>query len=138
MVYDSDDKHLKISVRLFLDDLEVGLKPFMADDRYDIMDSSKWDETQNAIRQYFTNNLKLKTGNKEIAFTYLGSEVEVDAMWCFLEVEKLRPFEELTVEYRALTEVFNDQENLVHVRKDGTVKSCRLYQDHFSEVLKWD
>jgi hypothetical protein len=138
MVYDSDDKHLKISVRLFLDDLEDGLKPMIGDESYDITDTSRWDETQEALEAYFQKHLGISIKGKALEPVYLGSEIESDAMWCYIEVLKLRPFDEITVRYTALKEIFPDQENLVHVRLDGEVKSCRIFGDKLEDTLSWD
>jgi hypothetical protein len=138
MVYDSDDKQLKISVRLFLDDLEVGLTPLIDKENYDITDKVFWEDTQQALESYFQNNLAISVKGKAIEYTYLGSEIEVDAMWCYIEVTKLRPFDEMTVKYTALKEVFTDQENLVHVRRDGDVKSCRIYGEKTEDTLIWE
>jgi hypothetical protein len=138
MVYESDDKHLKISVRLFLDDLEDALEPATGLQLYDITREEHWDLTQQLLEQYFAKNLKINIKNKSLDLAYLGSEVEGDAMWCYLEVEKLKPFDEMTVQYTALKEVFDDQENLVHVRVDGEVRSCRIFGDTIKETLTWD
>lgn len=138
MVYESDDKHLKISVRLFLDDLEDALEPKTGLELYDITVDEHWELTQSLLKTYFSENLQIKIKNKSLSPVYLGSEVEGDAMWCYLEVEKLKTFEEMTVQYTALQEVFDDQENLVHVRVDGTVRSCRIFGDKTVETLYWD
>lgn len=138
MVYETDDKHLKISVRLFLDDLEDALEPQTGLDVYDITREEDWALTQFLLKTYFAENLLIKIKNKELSPVYLGSEVEGDAMWCYLEIEKLRPFDEMTVQYTALKEVFDDQENLVHVRVDGTVRSCRIFGDKEEDQLVWD
>jgi hypothetical protein len=138
MVYESDDKHLKISVRLFLDDLEDALDPASGLEPYDISLDEHWELTQRLLKDYFSETLQLKVKNKSITPIYLGSEIEGDAMWCYLEVQKLRPFNEITVLYTTLKEVFDDQENLVHVRVDGIVKSCRMFGDKNQETLIWD
>lgn len=138
MVYESDDKHLKISVRMFLDDLEDALYPKTQLDLYDITDTSHWDLTQQLLSDYFRQNLRLSINNKPLELTYLGSEIEGDAMWCYLELEKLKPFDEMTVQYTVLKEIFPDQENLVHVRQDGKVKSCRIYGEINQKTLTWD
>jgi hypothetical protein len=138
MVYESSDKHLKISVRLFLDDLEEALSPKSNLEHYDITEKANWELTQQLLKTYLEDNLEIKIKNKDIPLNYLGSEVESDAMWCYLEVEKIKRFDDITVKYTVLKEIFSDQENLVHVRVDGEVKSCRLYGDKESETLTWD
>lgn len=138
MEYKTDDKHLKISVRLFLDDLEVALKPASGLPRYDITDTTQWNVTQAILKTYLQNNLRLKADGHQIAITYLGSELEGDAMWCYLEVKNLKKFNNMTVYYTALTEEFDDQENLVHIRRNGVVRSCRTHKDKVQDTLSWD
>lgn len=138
MVYKSDDKHLKISVRMFLDDLEDALGPQTKLEFFDITADSTRELTESLLADYFDENLKIEVKNKPIDIVYLGSEIEGDAMWSYLEVTKLRSFTDMRVHYTVLQEVFPDQENLVHVRVDGTVRSCRIYGDLRSEVLRWN
>lgn len=138
ITYKSDDRHLKISVRIFLDDLEDALQRKSGNHTLDIMDQSEWENINHTLEIYFQENLTITTGKKALDYQYLGSEIEEDVLWSYLEVEKLKPFKSISIENKILTEIFDDQENLVHVRKDGIVRSMRLYGNQLSAEVKWD
>ncbi|NQW27249.1 MAG: hypothetical protein HQ474_05110 [Flammeovirgaceae bacterium] len=136
VVYNSDDKHLKISVRLFLDDLEKELKIYSKNPQLDI---SQIDPTtlNHTMEQYFTDKFGVSVQEEKINLVFLGSEIENDALWCYLEYEKMKPFLEMTISNELLFLAFDDQDNLVHVRKDGVVKSLRLYPKKAIATVSW-
>jgi hypothetical protein len=135
--YETEDKHLKISVRVFLDDLELGLRDYSSEPYLDIMDESNYEFVHEKLEEYLLKNLQVYRNGKRLELTYLGEEREIDVMWCYLEVEKLRPFSELAVQNTLLHEIYDDQENLVHIRKDGKVKSMRLLEDQPKAEVSW-
>ena len=136
VTYDSDDKHLKISVRLFADDLERGLSDYAEDPDLDLLelDSTKLNVL---LQRYLSENLRFTTSKEVLDLHYLGSQKEDNGMWCFLEYENLTPFDEIAVFNSLLVNAFNDQEHLVHFRKNKTVKSLRLYQKNKSGTVNW-
>ena len=124
VTYDSNDKHLKISVRLFADDLEIGLSDYTNTPDLDIseLDSTKLNILLNT---YLLENLHFTINKKKLPIHYLGSQKEDNGIWCFLENENLSPFNEISIFNSLLINFFGDQENLVHFRKNKTVKSLR-------------
>ena len=136
VTYDSDDKHLKISVRLFADDLERGLSDYAEDPDLALLelDSTKLNVL---LQRYLSENLRFTTSKEVLRLHYLGSQKEDNGMWCFLEYEHLTPFDEIAVFNSLLVNAFNDQENLVHFRKNKTVKSLRLNQKNKSGTVNW-
>ena len=135
MTYDPKDKHLKISYRIFLDDLELGMQKHTADPTLDI---TKIGSESMALEQYILQHLELSVDNKKKALAYVGHEIEEDAMWCYIEIEKLRPFKSITVSNKLLFDVYLDQENLVHLRKNGEVRSLRLSATRSSGEITFD
>ncbi len=122
VTYDSNDKHLKISVRLFADDLEIGLSDYTNTPDLNIseLDSTKLNILLNT---YLLENLHFTINKKKLPIHYLGSQKEDNGIWCFLENENLSPFNEISIFNSLLINFFNDQENLVHFRKNKSVKS---------------
>ncbi len=138
IVYESDEKHLKISLRMFLDDLEEALIAYTGDDDLDILNYENVPEIDKALGHYLSENFSIGTGRKELAYVYLGGEIEVDVMWCYIEIEKLKPFKSISIENTIFFEIFDDQENLVHVRKDGKVRSVRLTKGKSRNTVEWE
>tara|TARA_B100001057_G_C22335046_1_gene751044 strand:+ start:74 stop:556 length:483 start_codon:yes stop_codon:yes gene_type:complete len=137
VTYDSNDKHLKISVRLFADDLEIGLSDYTNTPDLNIseLDSTKLNILLNT---YLLENLHFTINKKKLPIHYLGSQKEDNSIWCFLENENLSPFIEISIFNSLLVNFFNDQENLIHFRKNETVKSLRLNQENKTGTINWD
>ncbi|MFY0688178.1 MAG: hypothetical protein JXQ90_13485 [Cyclobacteriaceae bacterium] len=138
IAYKSEDKHLKISVRLFVDDIEAGLQVLSEDPNLDITKPENDARTKPLVEQYLMDNIAIEIKGKSIDLNYLGYELEEDALWAYIEAKKLKKFDEITVTYTPLLEIFEDQENLIHVRRDGVVKSTRVMRDLAGNTLKWE
>jgi hypothetical protein len=54
-----------------------------------------------------------------------------------LEYENLSPFDEIAVFNSLLVNAFEDQENLVHFRKNKIVKSLRLNHKNKIGTVNW-
>jgi len=136
VTYDSDDKHLKISVRLFTDDLEMGLSNYAEAPELDLLELDS--AMLNALLQrYLLENLRFTTNKEVLPLHYLGSQKEDNGIWCFLEYENLSPFDEIVVFNSLLINAFEDQENLVHFRKNKIVKSLRLNHKNKIGTVNW-
>ena len=136
VTYDSNDKHLKISVRLFADDLEMGLSDYAEEPDLDLLelDSAKLNVL---LQRYLLENLRFTTNKEVLPLHYLGSQKEDNGIWCFLEYENLSPFDEIAVFNSLLVNAFEDQENLVHFRKNKIVKSLRLNHENKIGTINW-
>lgn len=137
ITYNSDDQHLKISVRVFLDDLELTLRNHTGEPKLDIMVPERWEDVQHHTGQYLLKNLTISTTETPLDIKYIGSEIEVDVLWAYLEVKDLPTFDAMTVRFTNMLEIYSDQENLVHIRRDGVVRSLRLNEKKKEGVLKW-
>ena len=137
VTYDSNDKHLKISVRLFADDLEIGLSGYTNTPNLNIseLDSTKLNIL---LKKYLLETLHFTINTKKLPIHYLGSQMEDNSIWCFLENENLSSFDEISIFNSLLTGFFSDQENLVHFRKNKTVKSLRLNQKNKTGTINWN
>ena len=137
VTYDSNDKHLKISVRLFTDDLQIGLSAYSNTPDLNIseLDSTKLNIL---LKKYLLETLHFTINTKKLPIHYLGSQKEDNSIWCFLENENLNPFNEISIFNSLLIDFFSDQENLVHFRKNKTVKSLRLNQENKTGTINWN
>lgn len=137
ILHKPEDKAIQMTVRLFQDDMEQGLREFTGNADLDILKKEDSVYLTDIIGQYVLKNLSLTT-KKELTLNYLGFEYENDVIYCYIESVKVKPFDQLTISNRLLTSTFDDQENLVHVKKANKVKSLRMSLNKDVETLKWD
>ncbi|MCU7615305.1 hypothetical protein N0B16_12735 [Chryseobacterium sp. GMJ5] len=123
--YNSTSKTFEITGRFFLDDLEDALhkkydKPLHFNDaKYKI-------QLNEALKNYSSEYLKLKTGNKFLKVSYIGYEEDNESVNIFLESEKIENPKKIEAAVSFLYNLFDDQINIVHIIVKGKRKSEKL------------
>jgi len=110
------------SMSIFKDDLSNAIsKNYLSEssDDLDLIDKFYF----NKLEDYFNLNLNVLIENKKIKLNLLGLESKNDMYVCFLEIENLEPFTKLSLENKILFEIFKDQQNIIHVKKNSKKRS---------------
>ena len=136
--HDPQTKALQISQRIFMDDLAVGLQTFHNMDYVDTYAPEDVKKLDSLIGEYIKAKLFIVVDGKEAKLNYLGSELEGDARWCYLEVSNIASVSELDISNVILFETFTDQENIVHVKVKDALKSYKLNKKELSHTFKFD
>lgn len=132
--YDEETKALQITQKIFLDDLERGLREYSGE-KFDITEKASEDKVNRILEAYYPEKMQVFVNGKFRGFQYLGFEIEEDAMWCYLEIEKVRGLKSLQVTNTILFETFEDQSTILHIQKSGKIRSFRLSNDETSAQL---
>ena len=109
-------------MRIFKDDLSNAIsKNYLSEssDDLDLIDKFYF----NKLEDYFNLNLNVFTDNKKIKLHLLGLESKNDMYVCFLEIENLESFTKLSLENKILFEIFKDQQNIIHIKKNSKKRS---------------
>ena len=125
--YDQERKALEITQRIFLDDLELELRKETGKEKLDIVDGISSSERDEMVKSYLKKHLKVWLSGKEAQIDYLGHEMESDAIFCYLEIKKVRKIDLVKVMNDVLLNFYEDQINLIHVSEGDKVKSMRLH-----------
>ena len=136
MEYDEGERRMNISMHVFLNDLEDALTAHGNLTSYDILRDTL--TTQTLLPQYLLARFRIRTNKKFREVRWLGYEADIDALWCYFDISRLRPFDSLYVESRVLTEMFASQHNIVHATRGGEVRSLRLSKTDPSGVVRWE
>lgn len=124
VVYDDQSKAVQISQRIFIDDLEKGVSQENGDSGFVMMEDSL--QTHEYLQSYFEKNFTVSVNGNNTNYDYLGGEIEDDVIWCYLEVTAVAELESISLVNTILTEVYDDQKNLVHFKIGGEKKSYIL------------
>ena len=136
--YSEKDKALQITSRVFIDDLELAVRESKKDEDLDITKPKGGVTTEQLVKEYMTNHLKVKIDGKPQPLKFLGMETEDIAFICYIEIENVKKVKTLEVFNNTITEIHEDQSNLVHVTYKSPIKSARLMRDKPSEVFKFE
>lgn len=128
---------LEITLKIFTDDFEKALLQESGEKLQlgTIQESSKADEL---ILAYLQKHFKIILDeNSTPAFNYLGKEVEINEMWCYLEIEGVSNIESIEVQNFILTQEFPKQSNIVNVRANARLESLMLNKDKTSDRIDY-
>jgi hypothetical protein len=116
MTFQPKDKALQITMHIFIDDLEAALEKqgykslFVGSER-------EKQESNSLIFNYLKNNFIIKLNNKNVNCEWIGKETTPDkqALWVYLEVKNIKDIKQIYVENKVLTELYDDQKNIIQV-----------------------
>ena len=136
IAYSEDDKAFQVTSRVFIDDLDRLLK-----ERYGIEaklatpnESKLADEY---IEKYFMAKFAVELDGKPVQFNFLGKSYDNDMVICYLEIPKVKLSEtkSMTIQNEVLMDLFDDQQNIVHVKWNGNKKSFMLIRQNNKGML---
>jgi hypothetical protein len=136
--HNAEAKALQITLRIFVDDLELSIRNRINAPEMDLLEPGGTKTTDALVSEYLAEVLKLKVDKKAVKTRYLGHEIEGPAMICYIEVENIKKFKTIEVTNRAIMETHEDQSNLVNVNYKEKVKSLRLTNEKPTGSVTFD
>ncbi len=118
---------LEITMKIFTDDLEYGITG--SQDFYGLGTSEEPADSDSLIFSYILENFKVNLDGNCMKLNYIGKEVEVDVTWIYIEIEKVEFIGRIEVSNNMLTELFDDQINIVNVKYNEETRGLLLKQD---------
>ncbi|MGK7391243.1 MAG: DUF6702 family protein [Candidatus Cyclobacteriaceae bacterium M2_1C_046] len=133
--HDSKEKRLEITMRIFIDDLELSIKNKVNQPYLDITQPGDGYSTDKFIEDYLQGKLKIKLNGKEKEVEYIGHEVELPVVFIYAQVSNVKKFKEISVFNSMIMETYDTQTNLVHVESNGETKSLKLTEKRKEDQL---
>lgn len=124
--FDGKDKELEITARIFLDDLEEAIRQERKQASLDITNPGAGLTTDALVSTYLTKRLTAKVDGKPVVIKYLGHEIEGDAIVVYAYAPNVKKIKSIEVHHSTITEVYEDQSNLVHITLGDKTRSLRL------------
>lgn len=123
--HNATDRTLEISCKIFTDDFEKVLA-----DKYktkvDLIKPINKPATEKLIADYVKNHLSINVDDKTIAFTYLGYELEQEAIYSYYQADHINAPKKLQAGVSLLHDFSENQINILHVTINGNRKSIKL------------
>lgn len=134
--YSEKDSALQITTRIFIDDFENVLG-----ERYGVQThlatKKESDQANMYIERYLKSKFVLRINGKNTAYSFLGKKYDNDLMICYLEIADIdsQNLSSIEVQNEILTDLFDEQQNIVHFKINGTKKSFVLVRDSNKGML---
>ena len=119
----TDSNSLQITVRLFKDDFKDAFKKkYLVNDI--ITDQMLIDSLyHNNINNYFNSFLIVLLDDVKNKLNFIGLENKNDMYVFYLEIENVPDFYNLSIDNKLLFDLYSEQQNIIHVKKNGNKKS---------------
>lgn len=141
MHYAEEEESIQITLKIFADDLEETLNDESSrksEQTYiDVLNPKDKAALTHIVSDYLDKHLEIIVNGNTTKPVFLGYEMEGMAMWCYLEISNIAQISQIAVENAILTEIFDDQINIVHVEYKGDTKSMKLAGNKLSDVIKF-
>lgn len=137
--YETASGDIQIAAHVFIDDLELALKKSGIHSLY-ICTPKESERAQAAIEAYMHQKLSFYVNGKKIVPIMLGKEASDDlmAVWCYFEISGNKNLRQLKIENKILTELFNDQKNIVDFTVNKRKKGFAIFDSaRFEETFSF-
>lgn len=134
--YVKEEKSLQVISRVFIDDFENVINKRYNKD-FKLIPGLEVERIDEYIERYIRDKFVLETNKGQLNFSYLGRKYEDDMVYLFLEVENLEPFEALTIENLILTDLFEEQKNMIHFKSENFKKSFILEKEISKRTINY-
>ena len=136
MNYSEKDRAFQITTRIFTDDLEAvlleryGIKTELATEK----EAPLADEL---IEKYLKTKLVVTINGSAVPYTYLGKEYDTDITIGYLEIPDidLASLKQVQIQNEVLTDLFEEQQNIVHLKIGDKKKSFILVRENNKGML---
>jgi len=134
--YSKKDDALQITSRIFIDDFEAVLS-----ERYGVEAQLATTNEAAIAEDYMIKYLKTKfvmyLNGQQAQFNYIGKKYDNDVVICYLEITNIGfdQLKKVEVQNEVLTDMYDEQKNLVHIKYQGKKKSFVLIKENNKGML---
>lgn len=134
--YSEKDNAIQITSRIFIDDFENVLQ-----ERYGfeakLATKNESKEADAYIEKYLRAKFVVEVNGENASYNFIGKKYDTDVMVCYIEVPNVDLAEatSIQIENEILTDLFDEQQNIVHFKIDGKKKSFVLIKSDTKGML---
>lgn len=123
--YNSAEKSLEISQKIFRDDLETALT-HQYKSKVNLLTTKDKADLEKKIRKYVLENNEIYINGQKRELNYLGYELDEEAVWVYLEALKVPLPQTADIRNSILHKHFESQQNIINFYLSKNPKSLIL------------
>ena len=128
--WDSDAKKLVVSVRIFSDNLQEGIEN-MGGPKLNLWTYQEHGDSDKWVAGYITSRLDFTVNGREAELVFQEKADALDAIACLFHIEDVQQVRSIEVRNEILTELLDDQTNIVRFDINGNKKFMNLTKKMF-------
>src|SRR6266487_3798575 len=95
--YNTKEKELEISVRIFTDDLENTLRKYH-NTKIDILHPADQQQMNGFVNDYIQKHLQLQVNGQPVQMSFLGYEQQSESIWTYFEVKNVAGVQKVSID----------------------------------------
>jgi hypothetical protein len=135
--YSEKDDALQITTRIFIDDLEeVLLERYAVEGNLATENESQQADTY--LEKYLRKKFQIQIDGEQKAYDLIGRKYDDDVCVFYLELPKINlpTVKSIQIQNEVLTDLFDEQQNVIHFKIKGKKKSFVLLKSDAKGMLK--
>jgi len=128
---------IQVISKLFIDDIEDVLQARYGK-QVSLATKKETKEDEKLLEKYILDKLKINVNGKETKPIYIGREYETDVVKVYMEIEGVSTLQTLEIENKALMELFEEQQNIIHIKTPTKRRSLILEADNPKGLLNFN
>ncbi|KIM09693.1 MAG: hypothetical protein KU29_00055 [Sulfurovum sp. FS06-10] len=134
--YVPSKKRVEITSRIFIDDLEKALNK-KYNKKVNLTSKKELPEAEELIKNYLKEKIKISINKKPQNIEFIAKEVEGDVLIFYTKIVISKKINTFEIYNSLLTELFTDQQNIVHTNINGNKKSILLTNTRLNEKIDY-
>lgn len=134
--YVPSKKRIEITSRIFIDDLEKALAK-KYNKKVNLTSTKELPEAEELIKSYLKEKIKISINKKPQNIEFLAREVEGDVLILYTKIAVSKKINTFEIYNSLLTELYADQQNIVHTNINSNKKSILLTNTELKEKIDY-
>lgn len=135
--YAQEERSLQMISTIFIDDIESTLRARYGD-KVSLDPEKETPYDKELLQKYFLKKLEIRVDGTVRDLEYIGREYENDVVKIYVEVPDVEDPKKVEVKAEWLFELFEEQQNIVHMKKGDTRRSLVLEPEYPKGVLNFE
>ena len=134
--YVPSKKRVEITSRIFIDDFEKALNK-KYNKKLNLTSDRELPEAESLIKAYLKDKVKISINKKTQEVEYLSRELEGDVLILYSKIVIAKKINTFEIYNTLLTEIYSDQQNIVHTHINGNKKSLLMTNSTSKEKIDY-
>lgn len=119
-----ETRTLDLTWRITAHDIEHALENVVA---LNLGATNEYPKADSVLNAYFHDHLSMSTNGAPLGWNWIGKELDGETLYCYLEVSDVDNFTDLTLSNSLLQDLFYEQQNLVHLEREGVATRSHTF-----------
>jgi hypothetical protein len=128
-------KMIQVTARFFVDDMNDALEKKFSVKTF-LGEQKETAEDENLLKKYLSEKLQLKVNGEKKAMNFHSKELENNVLICYISFKDVTKIKALEVENTILTELYEEQQNIIQTNFNGEKQSLLLTSEKTKGMLK--